>query len=210
MTAATTTRSRNARKVLGSLAIVGAAAGVAGMGTFGSFTDSTAPLAASVNSANLSLDLTAVGGTATSPLPGMTVAGFVPGDSISRPVELVNSGDTAFGSINIQSTSSTSNLLTTDATNGLQLNVKSCPVVWTAATNAAGVTTYSCTGATDVVNGPVLVQGSLANVKSLASKGVDHLLVTVSLPTSADNTFQNLKSDLSINFVGTQKTGTAR
>ena len=208
MTAATTTRSRNARKVLGSLAIVGAAAGVAGMGTFGTFTDSTTPLAASVSSGTLSLDLTSTDGTAT--LPTMSASNFIPGDSISRPVELVNSGDTAFGSINIQSTTTSSNLLTTDTTNGLQLNVKSCPVQWTASTNAAGVTTYSCSGATDVVNSAALVQGQLTNLKSLASKGVDHLLVTVSLPTSADNTFQNLKSDLSISFVGTQKTGTNR
>jgi hypothetical protein len=208
MTATTTTRTRNVRKVLGSLGIVGAAAAVAGMGTFGSFTDSTAPLAASVTAGTLSLDLTAVGGSAT--LPNMTVANFVPGDSISRPVELVNSGETGLGTVSIQSTSTASNLLTTDQVNGLQLNVKSCPVAWTASTNAAGVTTYSCTGATDFVNSPAVAQGQLPNAKSLVSKGVDHLLVTVSLPTTADNTFQGLKSDLSISFVGTQKTGTNR
>ena len=44
----TTTRTRTARKVLGSLGVLGAAAAVAGLGTFGTFTDSTAPLNASV------------------------------------------------------------------------------------------------------------------------------------------------------------------
>ena len=61
MTAATTTRSRNARKVLGSLGVIGAAAAVAGMGTFGSFTDSTTPLAASVTSGTLDIALTGAG-----------------------------------------------------------------------------------------------------------------------------------------------------
>ena len=209
MTATTTTRTRNVRKVLGSLGIVGAAAAVAGMGTFGSFTDSTAPLAASVSAGTLSLDLTAVGGSAT--LPNMTVANFVPGDSISRPVELVNSGETALGSVSLASTTTTSTLLTTDKVNGLKLNVDSCAVAWTP-TTTNGVTTYTCSQgqAVMVASSPAVMTTALINAASMTSKGVDHLLVTVSLPTSADNTFQGLKSDLSITFVGTQKTGTNR
>ncbi|QXG75330.1 hypothetical protein KUM42_16070 [Modestobacter sp. L9-4] len=209
MTAATTTRSRNVRKVLGSLAIVGAAAGVAGMGTFGTFTDSTAPLAASVSSGVLSLDLTAVGGSAT--LPTMSVTNFVPGDSVSRPVELVNSGDTGLGFVSMVSTASTSSILDTDKVNGLQLNVQGCSSAWTAATNA-GVTTYSCTpGAVSFFAGPAVTAGTnLTGLQSLNARSTDHLLITVALPTTADNAFQNKSSALSISFTGTQKTGTNR
>jgi hypothetical protein len=125
---ATASRGRTARKILGSLGVVGAAAAVAGMGTFGTFTDSTAPLNASVTSGTLSLDLNATNSTASLP---MTASGFVPGDSISRSVDLVNSGNLAFAGLSLTSSATTSSLLDTDKTNGLQLSVKSCSVNWT-------------------------------------------------------------------------------
>ncbi|MCW2508945.1 MAG: uncharacterized protein JWP68_2093 [Modestobacter sp.] len=204
----TATRSRTARKVLGSLGVVGAAAAVAGMGTFGTFTDSTAPLNASVTSGTLSLDLNATNSTATLP---MTAAGFVPGDSISRSVDLVNSGNLAFAGISLASTATTSSVLDTDKTNGLQLSVKSCPVNWTESVSN-GVATYTCSGtASTVVNSsPAVSTSALANVASVNPKGTDHLVITLTLPIGADNTFQGKTSALSVSFTGTQKTGTDR
>ena len=210
MTATSTSRGRNTRKVLGSLGIVGAAAAVAGMGTFGTFTDSTTPLNASVTSGTLSLDLNATNSTATLP---MTAAGFVPGDSISRSVDLVNSGNLAFAGIQMTSTATTSSLLDTDKVNGLQLNIKSCPVNWTE-TVTNGVATYTCSGtATTVVNsGPAVMSSNPASLASVnpGAAAVDHLVVTLSLPIGADNTFQGKTSALSVSFTGTQKTGTNR
>jgi hypothetical protein len=204
---ATTTRSRTARKVLGSLGVVGAAAAVAGMGTFGTFTDSTAPLNASVTSGTLSLDLNSVGAAATLP---MTATGFVPGDSVSRAVNLVNSGDLDFGSIAMNSVATTSSVLDTDKVNGLQLSVKSCSVAWTESVSA-GVASYTCPGTTSVlVNGPAVNGAAVSNVASLTAKGTDRLVVTLSLPGGADNTFQGKTTALSISFAGTQKTGTNR
>jgi hypothetical protein len=207
MTATLTSRSRTARKVLGSLGIVGAAAAVAGMGTFGTFTDSTAPLNASVTSGTLSLDLNAVNSTATLP---MNATGFVPGDSISRSVDLANTGNLAFAGISMTSTATTSSLLDTDKVNGLQLNVKSCPVNWTE-TVTNGVATYTCSGATTAIaGGPAVTSATLTGVASLNAGGTDHLVVTLTLPASADNTFQGKTSALSVSFTGAQKTGTNR
>jgi hypothetical protein len=208
MTATITSRSRTARKVLGSLGVVGAAAAVAGMGTFGTFTDSTAPLNASVTSGTLSLDLNAVNSTATLP---MNATGFVPGDSISRSVDLANTGNLAFAGISMTSTATTSSLLDTDKVNGLQLSIKSCPVNWTE-TVTNGVATYTCSGATtNVVNsGPVVNTATLSNIASLNAGGTDHLVVTLTLPAGADNTFQGKTSALSVSFTGAQKTGTNR
>ncbi len=45
--------SSTARKVVGSLGVIGAAAAVAGMGTFGSFADSTTPVATTIQSGTL-------------------------------------------------------------------------------------------------------------------------------------------------------------
>jgi hypothetical protein len=209
MTASTASRGRTARKVLGSLGVVGAAAAVAGMGTFGTFTDSTAPLNASVTSGTLKLALNATNSTATLP---MTAAGFVPGDSISRSIDLTNTGTLDFAGISMVSTATTSSVLDTDKTNGLQLSVKSCSTNWTEAV-ANTVATYTCSGTTtNVVNsGPAVANAVLpASTASLAAKGVDHLVVTLTLPTSADNTFQTKTSALAVNFTGTQKTGTNR
>ena len=209
---ATTTRGRNTRKVLGSLGIVGAAAAVAGMGTFGTFTDSTTPLNASVTSGTLSLDLNATNSTASLP---MTAAGFVPGDSISRSVDLVNSGNLAFAGIQMTSTATTPSVLTTDTVNGLQLSVKSCPVTWTESL-VNGVATYTCSGAvTTVVNsGPAVMSSNPIGLTSFnpnaTANATDHLVVTLTLPAGADNTFQGKTSALSVSFTGAQKTGTNR
>jgi Camelysin metallo-endopeptidase len=207
MTATTASRGRTARKVLGSLGVVGAAAAVAGMGTFGTFTDSTAPLNASVTSGTLSLDLNATNSTASLP---MNATGFVPGDSISRSVDLANTGNLAFAGIFLNSTATTSSLLDTDKTNGLQLSVKSCPVAWTE-TLTNGVATYTCSGtATTVIGGPAVTSAIPTGLTSLNAGGTDHLVVTLTLPAGADNTFQGKTSALSISFTGTQKTGTNR
>jgi hypothetical protein len=204
---ATTSRGRNTRKVLGSLGIVGAAAAVAGMGTFGTFTDSTAPLNASVTSGTLKLALNATNSTASLP---MTAAGFVPGDSISRSVDLVNSGNLAFAGISMTSTATTSSVLDTNTTLGLQLSVKSCPVNWTE-TVTAGVATYTCSGsATTIAAGPAVSTSGINTAASLNTGGTDHLVVTLSLPAGADNSFQGKTSALSVSFTGTQKTGTSR
>jgi hypothetical protein len=211
MTATTTTRARTARKVLGSLGIIGAAAAVAGMGTFGTFTDSTAPLNASVTSGTLSLDLNATNSTATLP---MNVSSFVPGDSISRSVDLVNSGDLGFAGIMMTSAvtpNTASSLLDSDKSNGLQLTVKSCTGTWTESL-AAGAATYTCNGTTTtLINPSAAVQSSpLNNVASLNPHGVDHLVVTLSLPAAAGNDFQGKTSALSVSFSGAQQTGTSR
>src|SRR5215213_111499 len=50
--------SPTARKVVGSLAVLGTAAAVAGLGTYGNFTDSTTPMNTTVASGTLSIDLT--------------------------------------------------------------------------------------------------------------------------------------------------------
>ena len=205
-TGRTATNGRTARKVLGSLGVIGAAAAVAGMGTFGSFTDSTTPLDASVTSGNLSLDLTKTNSTATL---SMTAAGFVPGDSISRSIDLVNSGDLGFSSISMVTAATTSSLLDTDKANGLQLSLTSCPVAWTE-TVVNNVATYSCANPTTLASGPAVANTTLPTLASLAAKGTDRLVATLSLPGTAGNDFQKKTSALTISFTGSQKTGTNR
>jgi predicted ribosomally synthesized peptide with SipW-like signal peptide len=197
--------SSTARKVVGSLGVIGAAAAVAGMGTFGSFTDSSTPVATTIQSGTLNIDVTQQGFAVP-----VTTAGFVPGDSLTRAVNLVNSGNVALGSVTLNTTAAAPSVLTTDATNGLQLAVKSCSVPWTQAGTATAAT-YSCTGTERVLgSGPVISNVTLSNPASLAAGATDYLTFAVSLPTTAGNTFQGQSAALSLVFTGTQRTGTAR
>jgi hypothetical protein len=197
--------SSTARKVVGSLGVVGAAAAVAGMGTFGTFTDSSTPIASTIQSGTLSIDVTQQGFTVP-----VTTSNFVPGDSLTRAVNLINDGSSALGSVTLYSGVTTASVLTTDPTNGLQLAVKGCTVPWTQAGTATAAT-YTCSGTERVLaSGPAVGNFTLSNPASLTAGATDYLTFAISLPTSADNTFQGKSAALSLTFTGTQRTGSAR
>ena len=199
------TESPTARKVVGSLGVLGAAAAVAGMGTFGTFTDSSTPVATTIQSGTLSIDVTQQGFTVP-----VTTTGFVPGDSLTRAINLVNDGTSALGSVNLSTTVTAPSVLTTDTTNGLQLSVKACSVAWTQG-GTASAATYTCSGTERLVgSGPVVSNLALTNPASLNAGGTDYLTFAISLPAAADNTFQGKSAALSLTFTGTQRTGTAR
>ena len=194
------------RKVVGSLGIIGAAAAVAGMGTFGSFTDSTTPVNTTIASGKVDIELTQQGFTVP-----VTTTGFVPGDSLTRAVDLVNTGTVALGSVNLATTATgPTSVLTTDTINGLQLAVASCSVPWTQGGTATAAT-YTCSGTKTVLrSGAAVNTFDLPSLASLNPGGKDYLTFSITLPTSADNTFQDKSAALSLTFTGAQRTGTAR
>jgi predicted ribosomally synthesized peptide with SipW-like signal peptide len=201
----TLTNSPTARKVVGSLGVLGAAAAVAGMGTFGSFTDSTTPVATTIQSGTLSIDLSQQGYSVP-----VTTTGFVPGDSLTRAVNLVNDGNSALGSVTLSSAATASSILTTDGTNGLQLTVKKCSVAWIQG-GTAQAPTYTCSGTETLMGtGPVVTNMPLTGASALNVGGTDYLTFSIALPASADNSFQNKSASLSLTFTGTQRTGSAR
>jgi hypothetical protein len=140
----------------------------------------------------------------------VTTTGFVPGDSLTRAVNLSNNGDSALASVTLASTATAGSILTTDLTNGLQLAVKSCSVPYTQG-GTASAATYTCSGTEKtLMTGPAVSTNALAGINSLNPGGTDYLVFSVSLPTSADNTFQGKSATLSLVFSGTQRTGTTR
>jgi hypothetical protein len=190
--------NRTARKVVGTLGVLGAAAAVAGLGTYGTFTDSSTPVNTAIDSATLSIDVAQAGVA----VPTSTT-NFVPGDSLTRAVNLVNNGTAALGSVSLATTATTTSVLTTDLTNGLQMTVKSCSVAWSP--------TYTCAGTEKLLgSGPVVGNITLNSPASLNPGGTDYVAFTISLPTTADNTFQGKSAALSLVFTGAQRTGTAR
>ena len=207
----TTTKIRSvsptARKVVGSLAVLGTAAAVAGLGTYGNFTDSTTPVNTTVASGTLSIDLTQPAGAYAIPV---SITGLVPGDSVTRAVNLVNDGNLGLSAVNVVSTATAPSILTTDTTNGLQLAIKSCSVPWTQG-GTAQAPAYTCSGTTNtLMTGPVVNNSGLNNPASLNPGGTDYLTFAISLPATADNTFQGRSAGLSLSFTGAQRSGSAR
>jgi hypothetical protein len=193
-------------KLLASAALIGAAASVAGLGTYGAFT-STTSASESVSSGTVVIGLGASG--ANNRL-SVAATGIVPGDTIQRAVTLSNSGTQNLASATLTTTATTTSKLDTDAVNGLQVAIDDCSVAWTEAGTAPAYT-YTCSGTTTSVLASRAVIGSnvsLANLASVTASGTDHLRVTVSLPSGADNSFQGLSSTVNFSFTGTQRSGT--
>jgi predicted ribosomally synthesized peptide with SipW-like signal peptide len=194
----TLTRS-SGRKLLLSIAAIGAAASIAGFGTFATFTSSTS---ASNTIASGTLSLTAPFsrlGTGASPIAA--------GDTMQRAIDLSYSGSLNFGSATLTTSATSSSGLDTDATNGLQISIDKCSQAWT---ESGPPYTYTCGGSITTVLASRTLIGSgiaLSNL-TLTSGATDHLRVTVTLPSSATNTLQNQSSTISYTFTGVQRAAT--
>jgi len=188
------------RKVVGSLGVIGAAAAVAGMGTFGSFTDSTTPVATTISSGTVSIDL-----TKASTLD-FAATDLIPGDSVTRTFTLKNDGSSDLGSINLASAATTSSILTTDGINGLQLSVKSCAVAWTQSGNS-----FTCASGekTLLASVPAVNNGTLNAPAALVAGKSDNLAISYALPVGAGNDFQGKQAAFSLTFTATQRTAPA-
>jgi hypothetical protein len=202
VTETTTVRRASATKLVASAGVLAAAVAVAGLGTLGGFTDSTAPVDASVETGVLSIDLSAPG--------DFTFDGsaFAPGESSGQLVDLVNDGDTALSSVTLTTWASESSVLDTDRVNGLQLALEACSEAWSGEGTAA-----TCGGTLRTLySGPaVLTNHGLASPASAAPGEVDHLRMVVSLPDGASGPeFQDVSSTLALSFTATQRDGEAR
>lgn len=202
-------RRRLVGKVLLSLGALGTAAGMAGLGTFATFTSSTSA-SQSTTSGTVTIALGATG-AATNRLT-VAASGVVPGDTIQRSFDVSNSGNTNLASITLTTTASPTNVLTTDTTNGFQMVVDRCSAAWTES-GVSPAFTYTCSGSLTTIIASRAVIGSnlaLAGLSALTAAGSDHLRVTLTLPTTADNTFQGLTTTLTYSLTGTQRVATSK
>jgi spore coat-associated protein N len=204
------TRSSQARpglsgKLLATVALLGAAASIAGLGTYATFT-STASQSHTIASGTVTIALGATG--ASTNRLNIGASALAPGDTIQRSVDLINSGSLDLASVTLTTTASPSSLLDTDTTNGLQMVIDKCSVAWT---EAGPPYTYTCSGSTSSVLASRPVIGgnlSLSNLGVTTAGATDHLRVTLTLPSAAPNTLQNQSSTISYAFTGTQRAAT--
>lgn len=204
-TAPTARRRRNRARVAASVAVLGVTGAVAGLATYGTFTDSTSPVVTTTATGVVSIDLAKGAGAATLSL--FPNGGFLAGDSESSPVDLVNDGTAALSRVSLASRATTSSALDADPANGLQLTVRDCSVDW-AKVNGA----WTCSGtASTVYSGRILLDSTLPGLDSLAPGGVDHLLLTAALPsTASDEAVAGASSALDFTFTAVQRDGAAR
>jgi spore coat-associated protein N len=177
-----------AQKLLATVAVLGAAASIAGLGTYATWTSTTSQ-SQSISSGTVNIGASAL----------------APGDTVQRSVDLTNSGSLDLASVTLTTTAPTSSLLDTDATNGLQMVIDKCSQAWT---EAGPPYTYTCGGSTSTVLASRAVIGSnlsLSNLGATTAGATDHLRVTLTLPAGADNSFQNKSSTISYAFTGTQR-----
>jgi spore coat-associated protein N len=189
-------------KVIASIALVCAAAAIAGLGTFATFTSSTST---SHTIASGTLSLTS-GPTNRLGIGASTIAA---GDSMQRAIDLNYAGSISFGSATLTTSASASSALDTDATDGLHIAIDKCSVAWT---ESGPPYTYTCGGSTSTVlaSSPVIGSNVALSNLTLTAGSTDHLRVTVTLPSTAGNTFQNLSSTVGYTFTGVQRAGTSQ
>ena len=172
-----------------------------GFGAWSTFTSSTS----TSNSISTGTVVIALGATgASTNRLNVNATGIGPGDVIQRSVDLINQGSMSLSATTLTTTATTSSLLDTDATNGLQMAIDKCSVAWTEGGSAPAYT-YTCSGSTSTVLASRAVIGSslaLSNLGSLTAGATDHLRVTLTLPSSADNSFQNQSSTIQYAFAG--------
>lgn len=206
MTAQTAGRNRRRRaRIAASVVVVGAAASVAGLGTFGTFTDSTTPVVSRLETGTLSIALTQAAHTATLSL--FDRGAFLAGDAESSPIDLVNDGNSALSELRLGSTATRSSVLDTDPVNGLQLAVESCSQAWAPVDGG-----WVCGGTTARhYAGPIVTDVALRNPEALAPGGTEHLLLTASLPsTTGADLAAGATSSLDFVFSAAQRGGAAR
>ena len=200
----TTTRRRSGLKIVGAISAVGAAVAVAGLGTFGQFTDSTTPVDAKVDTGVLSIDVSQPSGATVPFSGGMMLAG----DSRSALVDLVNDGTSPLSAVTLKTSATSSSVLDQDSVNGLQLTVQSCSIAWDASGDAP-----TCAGTVRTYfTQPILVTDyPLTNTAAMAAGATDHLKLTAALPASASgDAFEGASSSLNFVFTGIQKSGGPR
>lgn len=208
---------KTSRKILLSIGAIGAAASIAGLGTFASFSD-TDSASATISSGTVTIDLADPG--ANNRL-NVGASGMVPGDSLQRRVVLTNDGNQDLASVTLTTTAAASTLLTSDTTNGLQMKIEKCGGAAGWRESASTPYTYTCDAVlpgdnagtrTSVLARRAILGNtiSLASMSSLTAGSSDDMVVTVDLPSGADNTFQGLSTTITYTFNATQRAATSK
>jgi hypothetical protein len=194
-------------KLLLTAALLTAAAALIGVGAFATFTDTQS---VSQSDSSGTVTLAGVGTNAANNRLSVGASNLAAGDTIQRAVDVKNTGSITLASVTLTTTATTSSLLDTDATNGLQMVIDKCSVAWTE--TGGPPYTYTCSGTTSSVITTRAVIGSTLALSSLTltANTDNYLRVTLTLPSAAPNTLQNQSSVIQYAFTATQRAAAAQ
>lgn len=200
----TTTARRNAVKILASVALVAGAATVAGIGTFGAYTDTT--------SADTSVSSASVQVLMNGSDNGVKVDAIDmrPGSKVVAPIKITRGADTSpIDDLVVDTKVTTVNALSS----ALRLSVDACSVPWTQTGS-----NLTCTGTTTNVAQDAPLGDSHGSTKAyqptagwvgqLNSNNPIYLRATLSLPTGASESSSGLKTGITWKLSATLATGT--
>jgi Zn-dependent alcohol dehydrogenase len=195
------------KKVVLTVGLLSVMAVVVGLGALALFTDTQ-----SVSQADSSgtVTLAGIGTNAVNNRLSVGASNLAAGDTIQRSVDVKNTGSISLASVTLSTAATTSSLLDTDTTNGLQMVIDKCSVAWTE--TGGPPYTYTCGGTTSTVVASVPVIGTNLALSNLSlGANVDNFLrVTLTLPSGAPNTLQNQSSVIQYSFTATQRAAAAQ
>jgi spore coat-associated protein N len=127
-----------------------------------------------------------------------TFADMVPGESVTRFLDVANTGTLDFTYV-MSSAATASSALNTDVTNGLQLEIKQCSLAWTGVDScgAGGTVSTLYTGRLAPLAGQPVSLGTVS-----AGGGTAHLQLKVTLPGTA-TALSGLSSTLELTWTAT-------
>jgi len=202
-------RLTTTNRLLLSAMAVAVAAGIAGLGTFATFTG-TASQSHTVTSGTVTIAFGATG--ASTNRLNVNATAVAAGDTIQRSFDLSNTGTLDLASVSLTSTATVSSTLDTDTTNGLQMVIDECSQAWTESGSSPAFT-YTCGGTlTNVLASQPVIESnvSLSGPNILTAGATDHLRLTLSLPSAAGTTLEGKTSTIQYSFTGTQRNATNR
>lgn len=202
-------RRRAAGVVLGTGLV--ACAALAGVGVYHALFTDTQSTSPSYGTGTVTL--AGIGTNATNNRLSVGASNLAAGDTVERTVDVKYTGSIAAGSVTLTTSATTSSLLDTDTTNGLQLVIDRCSVPWSETSNAGSAPyTYTCGGVTSsvVASRPVIASSLTLNNLVLTTNTDNYLRATLTVPGAAGNTMQNLSSTIQFAFTATQRAGTSQ
>ena len=131
------------------------------------------------------------------------VSQLQPGQTVERTVNLANTGTLALGVIQLQflQSADVTAAALANVSDGLQLAIDRCSTEWTASGSR-----FTCAGDVTVVTAdrPATAVVDLAASPALAVAAIDHLRITLRLPTSSPMSAQGASGSLTLRAVGQQ------
>ena len=142
----------------------------------------------------------------------VVVSDLLPGDEVEQVLDLRNDGTLGLGAVFLEVAGNGGSLFS--PTGGLQLEVARCPQPWeTPLGSGTGASSRCASAPTTVVAdrpllGRTVLDRSLVNVDDPG--GVDHLRLTIRLPESAPPSLSGTRTEVTIAFLGGQRSPTVR